>query len=537
MEKRWLVLALVLLFSFGMIAACTSGDAGTGSGGGSTADGGDDSDPEKPEPTKFSISMRTLNVTYVENHPNINEDKYVKALEEMTNTDLDIRLIPHAEYHDKMVQMFAVNDIPDVVQAGGGIYGRELAGAVEAGVFLRLNELLEEHGKDLLEKIPAISWERVTDNEGNIWAIPEYLGNPSRRATWIRKDLLDKVGMDVPRTVEETLDVLRAFRDIGVEQPFAGRDGFKYADTFFGAYDVLGHENQWELVDGQMQPKFLNVERMEKAISVYKTMVDEGLMSEEFATINPTMFKNNILAGKAGMWSMNANELPIWGPQIKENVPDAEVILIPSPVGEGVDHGGYHHYSPNTRSFLINKDAEHKAAEIVKFFNWMLSDEAELFFSFGLEGEGYEMVNGEPKYIEPQGSDGANLQRYLNYWLWMVHDTTYNKMVLSQTEEGRELMAFYDEVLSKEGHSGYSFDPPLESLQDKPDLDFVESMFPALLQTHIYQMVYGQKEINWEPVVQEYMAKGGDEVIREATERFESGYGVYSPIELPIVID
>ena len=30
---------------------------------------------------------------------------------------------------------------------------------------------------------------------------------------------------------------------------------------------------------------------------------------------------------------MNANELPIWGTQLKENVPDATVALIPSPVG------------------------------------------------------------------------------------------------------------------------------------------------------------------------------------------------------------
>jgi putative aldouronate transport system substrate-binding protein len=535
MNKRGLILLLAMILLISTVIGCSGGNSvNNGSSGSTGSENKGTSENNSPEgndtePVEFSISMRTLNVTHVEQHPDINKDKYLLALEEMTNADLDIQLIPHAEYQDKMVQMFATNAIPDVVQGGGGLFGNEMAGSVEAGVFLRLNELLEEHGKELLEIIPDASWERVTDHEGNIWAIPEYLGNPSRRATWIRKDLLDKVDMPVPTTVAETLDVLRAFKEIGVEQPFAGRDGFKYADTFFGAYDVIGDSNQWELVDGKMQPKFLNVENMEKAIQTYKTMFDEGLMSKEFTTINPTMFKNNILSGKAGMWSMNANELPIWGPQFYENVPDGELILISSPTGTD-SHGGYKHYSPNTRSFFINKEAEDKAAGIIKFFSWMTTDDAELFFSFGLEGEGYTLVDGKPQYIEPEGADAVNVQRYLNYWLWMVHDTTYNEMVLGQTEEGQELIKFYKNVLDKEGHSGYEFTPPLETLKDNPDLDFVESMFPVLLQTHIYKMIYGQQELDWEPVIAEYMKKGGDKIIQEATERYESGVGVYSPL-------
>lgn len=210
---------------------------------------GTSSDPgANKEPVKFSISMRTLNVAYVEKHPDINKDKYVQKLEELTNSDLDIRLIPHNEYQEKMVQMFATNDIPDVVQGSGGISGPELAGSVENGVFLPLNDLLQEHGQDLLKFIPKAAWDRMTDSKtGNIYGIPEVLSNPSRRATWIRTDLLKKVNKEIPTTVEETLDVLRAFKEIGVEQPFAGRQNFKYADTFFGAYDVFGYLNQFKL--------------------------------------------------------------------------------------------------------------------------------------------------------------------------------------------------------------------------------------------------------------------------------------------------
>jgi putative aldouronate transport system substrate-binding protein len=539
-RRKWLSAMFAVTLIFGILAGC-AGSGGTKNDGRSASEPPSSSDTggqnqssnppaeEKKEPTSFSIAMRTLNVTYVENHSNINEDPYVKALEEFTNTDLDIRLIPHNEYETKMVQMFATNDLPDVVQASGGLNGKELAGSVEAGLYVDLRPYLEEHGKRLLETIPEAAWARVTDEQGRIFGIPEYLGNPSRRATWIRKDLLDQTGLDVPRTVDEFLEVLRAFKRLGVEQPFAGREEFKYADTFFGAYDVFGYSSQMELVDGKMQPKFLDEENMMAAIQVYKTMFDEGLMSKEFATINANTFKSAITSGKAGIWSMNANELPIWGEQLKNNVPGAEVMLIPSPIGPD-GKGGYYLYSPVTRSFMITKQAEHKAADIVKFFEWQTTDEAKLFFSFGLEGVDYTMENGQPKYEQPTSNEGLDKQRFLNYWLWMVQDTTYNELVLSQTEEGRALIEVYDTILANEGRDGYEFQPPLQAWVNNPDISPFSDRFPPLINEHIMRMVYGQEPIsNWPAVIEEWRSKGGDQVIEEATERYNSGKGFYAP--------
>lgn len=537
--RKTLIVCLALLLAFSVLAACSNNNGGgnnetasPNSGSNQAASG--ESNLEKPEepkePTPFSIALRTLNVKYVENHANINDDPYVKKLEEFTNTDMDIRLIPHSEYETKMVQMFATNDLPDVVQAGGGLNGKELAGSVEAGLYVDLKPYLEEHGQTMLKTIPAAAWERVTDEEGHIYGIPEYLGNPSRRATWIRADLLEQTGLDVPKTVDEFLNVLRAFKELGVEQPFAGRGEFKYADTFFGAYDVLGYSNQMELVDGKIQPKFLDVENMQAAIGVYKTMYDEGLMSKEFATVNPSSFKAAITAGKAGIWSMNANELPIWGEQLENNVPGAKAMLIPAPIGPD-GKGGYGMYSPVTRSFLVTKQAEDKAADIVKFFEWHTTEQAKLFFSYGIEGTDYDMVDGKAVYHAPETNEEFDKQRYLNYWLWMVQDTTYNELVLNETEEGRELIDIYDTMLANEGRDGYDFQPPLDAWVNNPDINPYSDRFPPLINEHMMKMVYGQEPIeNWPNVIEEWRSKGGDELIEEATKRYNEGIGVYAPL-------
>ncbi|MDF2960623.1 MAG: transporter substrate-binding protein [Paenibacillus sp.] len=473
--------------------------------------------------TSFSISFRSGNISYAENHPNINEEKWVKKLEELTNTDLDVRLMPHKEFDQKMIQMFAINDIPDVVQASAGLTNPQLAGSVQAGVFLPLNDLLEKHGKNLLKKIPKEAWEKETDAKGNIYAIPEWLSNPSRRATWIRADLLEKTGLPEPKTVDDYLNVMRAFKKMGVENPYMGREDFVYSDVFYGAYDVFG--NFFMKQGDQIVPKFFNVENMQKAIQTYKTMVDEGLMSREFATINPTKFKNDIIAGKAGIWNMNANLLIQWDQQMRETVPAGKMKLIPSPTGPD-GKGGLRLVGNVTRAYLINKNAKDPAG-IIKFFDWMVSEEAEKFFTFGIKGENYTEENGKINYKAPASAKDVDEETYRQVLLWLVQDTTYNKGTLSLTPEGQNLMKLYDTVLAKEGRDGIQFDPQLQGYLKNPDIAPTGDKLPPVILTHVLKMVYGKEPISDYPkVLEEWKQKGGNDVIKEATERFNKNDGV-----------
>lgn len=511
--KKWIGVCLAAAMA-AAVAGCAGGEKEQTAGEASKA----------PEKTKFSISLRTLAFNYVEKSPDINQDKWVKKLEEMTNTDLDIVLVPHKEYEQKMVQMFATNDIPDVVQGSGGVNGKEMAGSVAAGVFMPLDDLLKEYGKNLLEKIPQDAWDNVI-YEGKIYAIPEYLSNPSRRATWIRRDLLDQTGLPVPKTVDEYLEVLRAFKELGVENPYMGRQDFKYADTFFGPYDVYPYLSMFEEVDGQVQPKFMDNESMMQALQTYKTMYDEGLINKEFATINPTNFKNAILAGKAGMWTMNANELLQWEQQMKATVPEAKLEIIPSPIGPD-GQGGSYLYGSTTRTFFI-KEGTKNAADIVKFFDWMLSEEAETFFTFGIKGETYTEENGNIVYTSPTDTAGIDEERYRQSFLWLVQDTTYNKGSLSLTEEGRNLINVYDTILANEGRDGIQFDPRLDALVKNPDVAPNSDTAPPVLLTHMVKMVYGKEPISdWPKAVEEWLSKGGNDVIKEATEKYKNNVGV-----------
>ncbi|RDW16013.1 ABC transporter substrate-binding protein [Oceanobacillus arenosus] len=514
--KNKLIMFAFILISVMLLAACDDKTSESRS-----TDTGTDSDEKYP----FSISLRTLGLPYVENHSDINEDEYVKQLEEYTNTDLDIRLMPHDDFQVKLDLMFASGDIPDVVSSQGSFKstssnGQSLKQAVEAEVFLPLDDLIDEYGPNLKESIPAEVWDDVRGEDGKIYAIPQILSNPARRATVIRKDLLDQTGLDVPTTVEETLDVLRAFKELGVPQPYVARSNFSYSDTFFAAYDV---QPMWELDEsGNPVPKFYDTENMEKAIQTYRTMYEEGLIHPEFLTQDVNKYKNLIESGDVGMWAMNANALVGWDKNLKQNVPDAETLVIPSPIGPD-GKGGYQLYSPVQRSYLINQETE-SPEKIIQFFDWMVSEEAETFFTYGVEGEDYTIENGEINYIQPESTDEVNREVFRATFLWLIADAVYTEGLLEMTPEGQDLINVFDEILSKEGRSGIEYNPPLDTFATFPALQFKPDSYPTILLEHIAKMVTGAEPVeNWEGMLEEWESQGGNKILEEAKERYDSG--------------
>lgn len=160
--------------------------------------------------TPISMSIRILNGP-PEFSQNINEEKWLKKMEELANVDLTLKPMPHKEFDQKMAQMFATNDIPDVVQ-GYTLTGKDMGGSVEAGIFMPLDEL-QKHAPNLMKKIPKEAWEGVKYN-GKIYAIPDVLNHTSRRGTYIRMDLLKKTGLPVPKTVDEYITVSCAFKKL-----------------------------------------------------------------------------------------------------------------------------------------------------------------------------------------------------------------------------------------------------------------------------------------------------------------------------------
>lgn len=512
--KKMLGTTLVGIMAVSAVAGCSTDQANPKSGNAAKPN-------EKP---KFSMSMATSGNKYAEKSGDINKEKWVNKLEELAKVDIDIRMIPLKDFDQKMSLMFASNDIPDVVQNVGGATTKGMSGSIEAGIFMPLDDLLKQYAPTIMKAVPKEAWQETSFN-GKVYGIPSWLSNPSRRGLFIRADLLAKTGLPAPKTVDDFLNVMRAMKKAGVENPYQLRENFKYADTILGAYDVL--PSQFEVQGEQVVPKFFDVENMTKALQAYKTMFDEGLIPKDFASISSTEYGKNIEAGKVGMWSANAQGLANYRNKAASAVPEAKIEIIPSPRGPE-NRGGHVLYSSiNTSYYINNKVSKEKAIEIVKFFEWMTTPEAEKYFSFGIEGETYTMDNGKINFKQPTTPEAIDEDGFRSMF-WFVHDTIYNKAREELTQDGRDMMKYMDTVISKEGLGSLRFVPSLETYSRYPDVaPLGDDTGPKLIIDHMVKMIYGKEPISdWPKVIEEYKSKGGNEILKEATERYKKKNGV-----------
>ena len=222
------------------------------------------------------------------------------------------------------------------------------------------------------------------------------------------------------------------------------------------------------------------------------------------------------------MWSMDASTQITWEKNLKQSVPDAEIAIIPSPIGPD-GKGGYQLYPSVEKSYLINSKAE-SPEKIIQFFDWMVTEEAETFFTFGIEGEDYTVENGEINYTQPKSIEENDREVFRSAWLWMVKDGVYTKGLLELTPEGQELMGIFDTITVKEGRSGIEFDPPLESFTSYPALQDQGVTHSDFIMGHVAKMITGAEPIdNWDNVLEQWKSQGGNQILEEAKERYEKG--------------
>jgi ABC-type sugar transport system, periplasmic component len=469
-------------------------------------------------PLKFSMAVGLTLNTYAAKLSDINQDKWVKEMKKRYNAEITIKMLNNSKLVESMQIMFASGDIPDIVRCFDNYNRPDMAQSVQNGVFMPLDDLLTKNKdslKNLMAKIPAQAWEEEKYN-GKIYGVPNiYLSNTSRRATYIRKDLLDKLGLKAPTTLDETIKVLKAFKDAGVKYPYAGREKWSYTDIFFGSFGV--NYTTWGVTkDGQLMPDMIRPE-MKEALAFHATLRKEGLMDPEALTTKSNDWMNKIYAGEVGMFDHNGNSLNNFNSGLKKNVPNGEFALVASPAGpDGLK--GMYKYSSVFESCYINKNYK-DAERFLKFLDKMSADEAEMFRSFGIEGQDYTINNGKIQYTYPTEPIKQDENMFRSN-LTIIRDDAYNPLTLPFQPGGNDILNWIQNIASIEGITNY--DPgDLKSLRDHPDLK--PGNCDLFLQASA-KIFYGQASLDsFDDFVKEYMKRGGDEIVKETTEAYKAG--------------
>lgn len=337
---------------------------------------------------------------------------HVKYVAEKTGVEYQLTTTPPgSEATEFLNLMIASNDMPDILRPIGGIEQT----LIKQGGALPLDDLLPKYAPNVWKNIPQEAWDvvRSASPDGHIYYVPKVFLVPER-APMIRKDWLDKVGLQLPKTAAEYKEVLKAFRDKDPngngakdELPTSGREFGKWMDHLFGIYGVAMWEGspEWDLYDGKIQYAGVTP-NMKAAIGYIRELYAEKLLDNETFLNKGDVWQAKINNNLVGSWYHLPGGVRDRYTAMLKGAPNAYIVGMPLPKAEGFQ-GYVTMKTMGEPEWVIPTSAEKKAEASLKLLDFFYDQSNDEFIRFGIEGLQHEVVNGKKVPLPPE--DGRPL--------------------------------------------------------------------------------------------------------------------------------
>lgn len=246
-------------------------------------------------------------------YTSMNEMTEYKELEKITGVHIDFIHAPYEQEQEKFTLMIASGNMPDLIETNWKRYYQGGATkAMQDGMIYQVDDYLEEYApnfKKIMDENPETRRSVVT-SDGHYCVFPRVRRcDPESKAQikanfggmYIRKDWLDKCGLEVPETIDEWDTVLHAFQSqLGIEHPLMIESGWFKVDgsgnNFNNAYGV---DVGWYVKDGKV--KFGPAEPGYKQyIELMHKWYEEGILDNEFDTISTSTTASKFAEGATG---------------------------------------------------------------------------------------------------------------------------------------------------------------------------------------------------------------------------------------------
>ena len=511
MKKKIVSLLLTLTMAAGLISGCgsssSSGAASTGSGGQTAenmeeavaaASSAADSGLTKEEQEAVDAGILNLDGTLpIIKDPAAFEEKYGKISALIVNTadrvvpvedlemckvwfedtgiEFDWQAIPSEGAQEKINLMLASGEeLPDVFwNFGDGKSGNIVVQYADQDIFLPTEGLINEYMPNLKKILDDSEnyWSEITAPDGHTYGFP-YIeemyglvltGGP----LLINKTWLDEVGKEVPTTVDEWVDCLKAFRDGGDLNGNGAADEIPMA-TWFGATDTFGSYNMFyrftgafgcadsycggnayadhlRLIDGKVTFTAQD-EAFRKTAEFFNMLYNEGLIwngsfeADESASYKSSLIKEDVARiGCFGTWT----DQEITNLDVHD-----EYVAIPRLQGEAGMTGFENNYSELQDSSNTAITTTCKFPHVIaKFVDYMVGDPA-ISIQSNWGAEGYNYVKDDNGILrtplDEQGRYVAQTE-YTNFGEARVNSTTCRGSMIVLDE-------YYETV------AGYAYD-------------------------------------------------------------------------------
>lgn len=324
-----------------------------------------------------------------------------QQVKEKLNLNVKFVAVPRSSSDDKLNIMMSGGSAPDIVFS----YGQDLfSNYASNGGLADLSEAYKKEGKDIAKYVGDVQDMGVID--GKQFAIMKQRGEEKARHTaYIRKDWLDALGMNIPKTKEELEAYLKAVKEKNpgnvenvIPWAMSGRnDTEKGYLNFLGSYvDLKDDKEGYMYNEGYMAVASGAEEGLKKLNEWY----NEGLISKDFSTdTTEDIYKAQVTAGNVG-FILDDTSRPWEYIEVLNNTIGHET-FVPVECFDLPDGSYRDPYEPRFGMFvMIPKTSEDKVDACMKYLNWQADPEVAENIIYTKDHQRDE--NGVPKFLSQE---------------------------------------------------------------------------------------------------------------------------------------
>lgn len=408
---------------------------------------------------------------------------YLPTVEKYTNVHLQVDWRPDSDWNTQVATALAggIDNLPYMIRPG--TYG--VAALANEGAIVALDDYL-----DLIPNVvAAVGEDRFADwkaADGHFYTIPTIVNVPGSQSTAVRKDWLDKLGMDVPTTWEEWKAYWYGVRDNDMngngdttdEIPIVlemGQNGERSLHALLNAFGIKASSDaQFCVLDDGTYTMVYEHPRYREFITEMQQLYADKIIDQEFATRYQADMYNTMSGNLAGTVFTWAEQCAVHSETLIANGVEDGLYLTCAPITGPYGDQYIQKRQGITGNWCITAKAEAdgKVEDILKFWNWMFSDEGVMLYNYGIEGYTYTMVDGSPVINPEITAAGFNDYRTLGMEFEPVGGNWQNDAFMQCVFSGKTVdeltvprKSFYDGLNENGVNAGkyYSMPPTLET--------------------------------------------------------------------------
>ncbi len=480
-------------------------------------------------------------------YTDLGDNPVVQQMEEETGLTLEFIHAPSGDDGSYFQMLLASGDLPDIMKTNlfETTYPGGVEGAIEDGILYNVTDLVNEYATNFQTLVnesgdPDVL-RKITGDNGSIikfgttW-LPETDNNKIFNGFIVRQDWLDAYGLEAPVTLDDYTNVLRVFKENGVQIPLAlcqfNQAQFSANNPIASAFgvsvldfdlDAEGNVNYCRTQDGYKE-----------FLTVLSQWAEEGLIDTDFIsrTISDSLklFENGT-AGMCFAHTYNVKEAVTAGAAID---PNFKITACEQPRinADDTTHMSKITSSINANSYQVSASSKYPE-EAVKFIDYLMSPEILLLTAWGTNNEDCvtytEDADGTRTFTDlvtnnPDGLDYNTVRSlYMCAPLQVKYDEQMEAAQYSLDECHQSWAAW-----GTNNDAAYRLPIYLTyTIDESKELADIKTKLSNYSDEKVYRFIFGEESLDteWDSFVSELKDLGserGEEICKAAYDRYLS---------------